>query len=43
MKTSDQISGTLMSNMESPSTKLQKALKPQFPSGSIDPRKVFQT
>ena len=43
VKTSDWISGTLMSDMESPSTKLYKTLKPQFPSGNIDPRKVFET
>ena len=43
MKTSNQTSGILMSDMESPSTKLYKTLKRQFPSGNIDPRKVFQT
>ena len=32
-----------MSDIESPSTKLQKTLKPQFPLGNIDPRKVFET
>ena len=42
MKTSHQISGILMSNMDSPSLKLKKTLKPQFPSGDIDPRKVFE-
>ena len=39
MKTSNQISGTLMSDMGSPSTKLQKTLKTLFPSGNIDLRK----
>ena len=32
-----------MSDIESPSTKLYKALKPQFLSGNNDPRKVFET
>ena len=33
-----------MSDMEGPATKIQKTLKPQFPSGgNIDPRKVFET
>ena len=32
-----------MSDMESPSTKLWKTLKPQFPLDNIDPRKVFET
>ena len=36
VKTSNQIGGILMSDMESPSTKLQKTLKTQFPSGNID-------
>ena len=31
-----------MSNSESPSTKLLKTLKPRFPSGNVDPRKVFE-
>ena len=34
---------TLMSDLESASPKLQKTLKPQFPSGNIDPRKAFET
>ena len=28
-----------MNGMESPSTKLKKTFKPQFPSGNIDPEK----
>ena len=32
-----------MSDMERSSTKTYKTLKPQFPSGNIDPRKVFET
>ena len=43
VKTLNHISGTLMSDMESPSTKLQKTLKLLFPSGNFDPRKVFET
>ena len=31
-----------MSDMESRSAKLKKPLKPQFPSGIIDPRKVLE-
>ena len=43
VKTSNYIIGILMSDMENPSARLQKTLKPQFPSGNIDPRKVFET
>ena len=32
-----------MKDMESPSTKLQKILTPQFLSGNTDPGKVFET
>ena len=32
-----------MNDMESPSTKLKKTLKPQFPLDNIDPRKVSET
>ena len=35
VKTSDYIRGILMSDMESPYTKLWKTLKTQFPSGNI--------
>ena len=36
VKTSNLIRGILMSDIESPSTKLLKTLKMQFPSGNID-------
>ena len=36
VKTSNYIGGILMSDMESPYTKLWKSLKTQFPSGNID-------
>ena len=42
VKTSNSISGTLMSDIETPSAKLQKTLKPRFPSANIDPRKIFK-
>ena len=44
VKTLNQICGILMSDIGSPSAKLQRTFKkPQFPSGNIDPRKVFET
>ena len=43
MKTLSQMSETLMSDIESLFYEAIETLKRHFPSGNIDPRKVFET